>query len=105
MKDEEQPPLEVEIDWAAGEVKPPKIDIGEISDPELFDLMVPTDREGLVLMFREGRKGLLFSGAALQKLLFLFDTLIHSMVDSASPGGLEENLLGSHKKTKKVTLH
>lgn len=104
MKDSEKPPLEVEIDWETGEVAAPKIDIGELSDPDLFDLMVPTDRDGLVLMFREGRKGLLFSGPALQKLIFLFDTLIHSMVDSASPGGLEENLLGA-KKTKKVTLH
>lgn len=100
MKDEEKEPLQLAIDWN----EPDLMKVGEITDPDDFDLMLPQNHPGLMLVFPQANHGLLFQGAALQKLLFVFDTLIHSMVDSASPGGLEENLSG-HKKTKKVTLH
>jgi hypothetical protein len=92
-------PLQLEIDWTQPEK--PRLDLGEISDPDLFDVGVSVSPQGLVIAFPSEFKGLLFSGEALSKLLFVIDSILHAVV--GSPGA--EVGEASDAKPKKVTLH
>lgn len=95
----DEEPLPVEIEW--GEPKEAKLTLGEISEPEEFELGY-TEDGGLALVFPKGNLGLLFKGEAQQKLLFLFDVMLHSMLNSDSHAAFEEGAAGGKKK---VTLH
>jgi hypothetical protein len=99
VRDDEKPPLPVEIEWEERE----PLDMGVIEDPNDFQLGIKDEppNDGLVLMFPKANKGLLFSGDALTKLLYLFDTLLHAAVNSQSSGAGE----APRGKAKKVTLH
>lgn len=102
MKDEEKPPLELTIDWGGPEDQGPALTIGVLTDAEDIDMAVENEEGGLVLLFPASKHGIMFKGAALQKVLFLFDTLIHNVIDSHSADGASGEV---PRQKKKVTLH
>lgn len=100
MKDpRDDDPLPLEISW--DEPADDRITLGDLSDPEEFDLGYTKDG-GLALVFPKGKIGMLFRGEALQKLLFAFDAILHSMLNSGPQAAFEEGAAGVKKK---VTLH
>lgn len=100
MKDEEKPPLQLEIEWEAPEPKP--LSVSEVADPDMFDLGYSggPDLKGPMLVFHEANSALVFTGDAASKLLYVFDVLIHRVVESNS---VEVGEASTAKK--KVTLH
>ena len=101
MRDDELPPLQLDITW---EDPSPEaaLTIGVLEGADDVDLAIDQEQGGVVLIFPETKHGILFRGAALQKVLFLFDTLIHNVINSQSADGASGE--GPRQK-KKVTLH
>lgn len=101
MKDDELPPLELDISW---EDPSPEaaLTIGVLESADDVDMAIDQEQGGVVLLFPESKHGIMFRGAAMQKVLFLFDTLIHNVIDSHSAAGASGE--GPRQK-KKVTLH
>jgi hypothetical protein len=104
MKDEEKPPAQMLIDWNAPDSGEPTLELGEFTNPDDLELALSSTpgHDGLVLYFPRAHQGLIFRDGAMKKLLYLFDVLLHHLLNSDSAEAHGE---GPRGKTKKVTLH
>jgi len=100
--DSKKPPLQLEIPWDQPLDK--AMVLAEITNPDVFELAVSSEpgHDGLVVLFPNEHHGILFRNAALAKLMFQFDIILHQLLpfDRAEASGE-----GPAATKKKVTLH